>query len=59
MIAQLASDNGTNCTEQKASDAITDYINHACERILDTTAVFKNDEQGQAAFDRFIQSVIS
>lgn len=58
MIAQLASDLGTNCTEKKASDAITEYINVACERILDTTAVFKNDEQGQAAFDKFITSVI-
>lgn len=58
MIAQLASDNGTACTDKKASDAITDYINHACERILDTTAVFKNDEQGQAAFNKFIGSVI-
>ncbi|MDE6301961.1 MAG: galactose-1-phosphate uridylyltransferase [Clostridia bacterium] len=58
MIAQLAADNGTSCTEKKASDAITDYINLACERILDTTAVFKNDEQGQAAFDKFINSVI-
>lgn len=58
MIAQLAADVGTNCSEKKASDAITDYINNACERILDTTAVFKNDEKGQAAFDKFIQSVI-
>ncbi len=58
MIAQLASDYNTNCSEKKASDAITEYINRACERILDTTAVFKNDSQGQAAFDRFITSVI-
>lgn len=58
MIAQLASDNGVTCSEQQASDAVTNYINHACERILDTTAVFKNDEQGQSAFDKFIGSVI-
>ena len=38
--------------------AVTDYINDVCEKILDTTAVFKNDEQGQQAFDKFIHSVI-
>ncbi len=58
MIAQLATDNGTDCSEKKASDAVTAYINTACEKILDTTAVFKNTEEGQAAFDRFIHSVI-
>lgn len=59
MIAQLATDYGTKCSEKKASDAITEYINLACEKILETTAVFKNDEQGQAAFDAFIESVIA
>ena len=38
--------------------AITDYINTACEKILDTTAVFKNTEDGQARFDKFIASVV-
>ena len=58
MIAQLAADLGTACSERKANDGIRNYINTACERILDTTAVFKNDENGQKAFDKFIQSVI-
>ncbi len=58
MIAQLASDHGTNCSEIKAGEAISSYIGRACEKILDTTAVFKNDEKGQAAFERFINSVI-
>lgn len=58
MITQLVVDNGTNMSEDKAAGAITDYINNACEQILDTTAVFKNDEQGQDAFDRFIASVL-
>ena len=57
MIAQLASDNGTSLSEDKAADVITDYINEACEKILDTTAVFKNTEDGQNAFERFIRSV--
>ncbi len=59
MIAQLAADFGTSCTEKKAGNAVTEYINNACERILETTAVFKNDEKGQAAFDAFIQSVVN
>lgn len=58
MITQLVVDNGTACSDDKAENAVTDYINRACEKILDTTAVFKNDEQGQAAFDKFIHSVI-
>ena len=58
MIAQLVADNGNNMKEEKAAEVITDYINNACEKILDTTAVFKNDEEGQAAFEKFIKSVI-
>lgn len=58
MIAQLVADNGSTMKDEQAADAITDYVNRACEKILDTTAVFKNDEQGQAAFDKFMQSVL-
>ena len=58
MIAQLVSDNGVACSEKKASDAVTAYINSACEKILDTTAVFKNDDDGQNAFVRFINKVV-
>ncbi len=59
MITQLVVDNGTTCTEDKAKSAITDYINTACERILDTTAVFKNNESGQVSFERFINLAIN
>ena len=59
MIIQLVNDNGTNCSEKKAGDAITEYINVACEKILRTTAVFKDDEKGKAAFDKFVESVIA
>ncbi|MBD5091898.1 MAG: galactose-1-phosphate uridylyltransferase [Clostridiales bacterium] len=59
MVMQLVNDNGTNCSEKKAGDAITEYINVACEKILRTTAVFKDDEQGTAAFDKFVESVIA
>ena len=58
MITQLVVDYGTGISEKKADEAITNYINNACERILDTTAVFKNTDEGQAAFDKFIHSVI-
>lgn len=57
MITQLVVDYGTGISEKKAGEAITDYINNACEKILDTTAVFKNTEKGHAAFDRFIRTV--
>ena len=57
MIAQLVADGGNEMSEEKAENAITDYINSACEKILDTTAVFKNTEDGQTRFDKFIRSV--
>ncbi len=58
MIAQLTATNGTSMKDEKAGDVITDYINETCEKILDCTAVFKSDEKGQEAFDKFIKSVI-
>lgn len=58
MITQLVVDNGTACSDEVAENAVTDYINNVCEQILDTTAVFKNDQQGQDAFDKFIHNVI-
>lgn len=36
---------------------IDEYINNACQEILYTTGVFKNDEQGNAAFDRFMSNL--
>ena len=55
MIAQLVNDNGTACTKVKAKNVITKYVNAACEEILECTAVFKNTEVGQAAFDKFLK----
>lgn len=55
MIAQLANDYGTNLSDEETEKHITDYINNACVKILDTTAVFKNDEAGQTAFDKFMR----
>ena len=39
------------------SNAIQNYINNACAQILFTTGVFKQDTEGQQAFNRFIESV--
>ena len=55
MIAQLVNDNGTSCNSVKAKGVITKYVNAACEEILECTAVFKNTEVGQAAFDKFLK----
>lgn len=54
MITQLANDNGTSLSEADAEERIVNYINDACIKILDTTAVFKNDEKGQQAFIKFL-----
>ena len=56
MIAQLVQDNGTALTPERAQDVVINAINTACESILETTGVFKNDEIGQAAFDKFLRS---
>lgn len=54
MIAQLANDNGTAMQPAEAEQKVTEYINSACERILDCTAVFKHDAEGTAAFEKFM-----
>jgi len=58
MIMQLVNDNGTSLDDSKAQEVIRNYINSACEEILDTTAVFKNDDKGQKAFEKFINKII-
>jgi UDPglucose--hexose-1-phosphate uridylyltransferase len=57
MVMQLSNDNGLELTEDEANLAIKEYINHKCVEILRCTAVFKNDEQGVQAFDKFMQSL--
>lgn len=57
MIAQLTSDNGVNIGENKAETAISNFINNSCEKILESTAVFKNYESGYTAFNEFLLSV--
>ena len=48
---------GKNCDEDKASEAITAYVNDVCEKILECTGVFKRNPIGEAAFERFITSI--
>ncbi|MDD4839382.1 MAG: UDP-glucose--hexose-1-phosphate uridylyltransferase [Clostridia bacterium] len=57
IIAQLVTDHGTKLRDEDAGNILTTYINETCEKILDCTAVFKNDELGQLAFDNFMQEV--
>ena len=54
MIVQLINDNGAKNTAKKADNIVNDYVNSACEKILECTGVFKNDQAGQSAFDKFM-----
>lgn len=54
-IIQLVNDHGDNRDGAYADRVVTDYVNNACEQILECTAVFKNDEKGQTAFEKFIE----
>lgn len=56
MIERLMKEN-RECTKAEATLVVKDEVNRVCECILDNTAVFKKDEQGCAAFDRFLASV--
>lgn len=54
MILELIEAHGRKNTKEDAKKFIIDKINHICEEILEYTAVFKNTEKGQNAFDRFM-----
>ena len=56
MIARLM-ERGTVRDEKAANKIITDYVNDVCVHILENTAVFKNDNDGKVAFNRFLQSL--
>lgn len=57
-IAQLAQTYGTGIPEEQANEIITNYVNGACKKILENTAVFKKDENSQNEFVKFIESVL-
>lgn len=57
MIAQLVNDNGTSLSPEDAESTVIKYINDTCVKILECTAVFKNNEAGQNAFENFLNSL--
>ena len=46
-----------NANEETVEELITTYVNNVCREILKNTAVFKDDEEGSAAFLQFINEV--
>ena len=54
MIKELTEKYGTKLTAEEAHDSVVKKVEWVCERILENTAVFKDDEAGQAAFNRFL-----
>lgn len=56
MVMQLANDHGINLSRDAANNAITSFINSMCISILETTAVFKNTDKGNLAFNKFMES---
>lgn len=53
-IQMLVEKYGTALSKEDAKKAVTLYVEDVCENILINTAVFKHDEQGKAAFKRFM-----
>lgn len=45
------------CTHDRARLAIKREVKESCVNILKNTAVFKDDENGRAAFDCFMKSL--
>ena len=57
MINYLVKEYGRKLDEITISNAIKDYIAETCKNILINTAVFKNDELGNIALDKFMEGV--
>lgn len=56
MIEKLMKEN-SKCSAVEAALNVKDEVNRVCECILDNTAVFKKDEAGFAAFEKFLSSL--
>ncbi len=54
MINELVRVHGTSLSKEQAHDVVVKKVEWVCERILENTAVFKDDEQGKTAFNRFL-----
>lgn len=57
MISDILKKYGNEMSPEDADIVIREYINDVCKKILECTAVFKDTEQGHAAFDRFLGSL--
>lgn len=58
MIDKLLADNGNSNTPEHAKAVVRAYVDDVCKNILYNTAVFKPDEQGQTAFEQFLDSAL-
>lgn len=57
MVEELVKKHGIMRDENKAKEAVTAYVNNVCVNILKNTAVFKQDEKGIKALNRFLASI--
>ena len=57
MIIQMVNEFGTSLSTKEARSKIINRVNTTCQKILECTAVFKNTEEGQKAFEKFLNSV--
>jgi galactose-1-phosphate uridylyltransferase len=57
MVEELVSKFGRNLSCEKAHEVVNDFLADTCKDILCNTAVFKNDEKGLAALDKFMKEV--
>lgn len=55
MIKELLVETGGNVNGQTAEEVVRSYINVTCKKILECTAVFKNDANGEKAFDKCLK----
>lgn len=58
MIAQVSAKYGLGLSFADARDRLIDYVSETCLRILDCTAVFKRDDVGRPAFNKFMHHVL-
>lgn len=54
MILSLICKYGQMNNKERAHEIVIDFINNVCRNILDNTAVFKKDTEGENAFQDFI-----
>ena len=57
MVEQLVAKHGVVRDENKAKEIVTAYVNNVCVNILKNTAVFKQDEKGVMALNKFLATI--